>query len=298
MKTLGRYHFKGFQVYCQFSGVDLIKWCLHIDFVGRLLDVTSRSYNNNRTLFSSSFLFWLREFIKHLLNQKMVFFDFNVPYLEPEKTEKPLPDNNGKKNTRLKRAVKAMKLGYSGVAYIRCVKGRNPVFRTYDLVAVKPLNQTVFDHVCKVSEVDLIAIDYSERLSFPWLKLQSSEGYTSEYHIHILSLIFKPGGKLLQMQRGKSIISISRASSANELRGLYDVANLFPLRGLSMERAKAVTSKNCRALIARALRKKQFYKETIRIQRSLGLLTPITGMKSPAAKEIFNNKQSYRTRTI
>lgn len=54
--------------------------------------------------------------------------------------------------------------------------------------------------------------------------------------------------QLVDQTRGKSIISISRASSANELRGLYDVANLFPLRGLSMERAKAMTSKNCRHL--------------------------------------------------
>ncbi|KAI3909896.1 hypothetical protein MKW98_012950 [Papaver atlanticum] len=312
----------------------------------------------------------------------MVFFDFNVPYLEPEKTEKPLPDSNGKKNTRLKIAVKAMELGYSGVAYNRCMKGvmsdndrctiylfplssllkasptlsdsvkfhrellkvplntpfrqytrltvtvenivqagvlnsGNPVLKTYDLVAVKPLNQTVFDHVCKVSEVDLIAIDFSERLPFrlklPMVKvaievhslslflifflmydeLESNSSYFEACtkicmvlfiimqrgiyfeitYSHLISDIqarrqIVTNAKLLvDWTRGKNIIFTSDASSVNELRGPYDVANLSSLLGLSMERAKAATSKNCRALIARALRKQQFYKEAIGVEK-------------------------------
>ncbi|KAI3839698.1 hypothetical protein MKW98_010003 [Papaver atlanticum] len=268
----------------------------------------------------------------------MVFFDFNVPYLEPEKT-----DSNGKKNTRLKIAVKAMELGYSGVAYNRCMKGvmsdndrctiylfplssllkvsptlsdsvkfhrellkvplntpfrqytrltvtvenivqagvlnsGNPVLKTYDLVAVKPLNQTVFDHVCKVSEVDLIAIDFSERLPFrlklPMVKAAIERGiYFEITYSHLISDIqarrqIVTNAKLLvNWTRGKNIIFTSGASSVNELRGPYDVANLSSLLGLSMERAKAATSKNCRALIARALRKKQFYKEAIRVEK-------------------------------
>ncbi|KAI3903046.1 hypothetical protein MKW92_024828, partial [Papaver armeniacum] len=72
---------------------------------------------------------------------------------------------------------------------------------------------------------------------------------------------------LADWTRGKNIIFTSGASSVNELRGPYDVANLSSLLGLSMERAKAATSKNCRALIARALRKKQFYKEAVRVEK-------------------------------
>ncbi|KAI3874578.1 hypothetical protein MKW92_036809, partial [Papaver armeniacum] len=72
---------------------------------------------------------------------------------------------------------------------------------------------------------------------------------------------------LVDWTRGKNIIFTSGASSVNELRGPYDVANLSSLLGLSMERAKAATSKNCRALIARALRKKQFFKEAIRVEK-------------------------------
>ncbi|KAI3964551.1 hypothetical protein MKW92_053797 [Papaver armeniacum] len=264
----------------------------------------------------------------------MVFFDFNVPYLEPEKT-----DSNGKKNTRLKIAVKAMELGYSGVAYNRCMKGvmsdkdrctiylfpvssllkasptlsdsvkfhrellkvplntpfrqytrltvtvenivqagvlnsGNPVLKTYDLVAVKPLNQTVFDHVCKVSEVDLIAIDFSERLPFrlklPMVKAAIEvEGILEITYSHLISDIqarrqIVTNAKWIGHE-GKNIIFTSGASSVNELRGPYDVANLSSLLGLYGNVQKLRLQRIAGlALIARALRKKQFFKEAIR----------------------------------
>lgn len=51
---------------------------------------------------------------------------------------------------------------------------------------------------------------------------------------------------LVDWTRGKNLIFSSAAPSVNELRGPYDVANLSSLLGLSMERAKAAISKNCR----------------------------------------------------
>lgn len=152
----------------------------------------------------------------------MVFFDFNVPFLESlsQTTES---SKSGKKTVRLKLVVKAMELGYSGVAYNRTIKGvmaesdrcqiplfplssllkaapalastvrfhrqllnvrldspfrqytrltvavdtaihasslnsGNPILRTYDLVAVRPLNQLAFDQACKVSEVCFLVL--------------------------------------------------------------------------------------------------------------------------------------------
>lgn len=147
----------------------------------------------------------------------MGFFDFNIPYQEGGGTDKTL-----RKNTRLKLVVKAMELGYSGIAYNRTIKGvmsdsdccsisllplssllkhapsisssvafhrrllnvptsspfrqytrltvavvstlqaaalnsGNPILKTYDLVAVRPLNQIAFEQACKVSEVCYLA---------------------------------------------------------------------------------------------------------------------------------------------
>ncbi|WCJ41294.1 Ribonuclease P protein subunit p30 [Euphorbia peplus] len=71
---------------------------------------------------------------------------------------------------------------------------------------------------------------------------------------------------LVDWTRGRNIILSSGAPSVSELRGPYDVANLSSLHGLSTERAKAAISKNCRNLIAIALRKKHFHKDTIRVE--------------------------------
>ena len=140
----------------------------------------------------------------------MGFFDLNIPYDGTTAA--------GDKSSRIKVVVKAMELGYSGVAYNRKIKGvmsdsdscsipplslssllklapslsssvrfhrsllgvplsspfrqytrltvavdsspqasalnsGNPVLKSYDLVAVRPLNQNAFDQACQVSEV-------------------------------------------------------------------------------------------------------------------------------------------------
>lgn len=64
-----------------------------------------------------------------------------------------------------------------------------------------------------------------------------------ELIIWVLFIIFQ---LLVDWTRGKNLIFSSAAPSVNELRGPYDVANLSSLLGLSMERAKAAISKNCR----------------------------------------------------
>ncbi|KAJ9698296.1 hypothetical protein PVL29_007402 [Vitis rotundifolia] len=264
----------------------------------------------------------------------MGFFDLNIPYDGTTAA--------GDKSSRIKVVVKAMELGYSGVAYNRKIKGvmsdsdycsipplslssllklapslsssvrfhrsllgvplsspfrqytrltvavdsspqasalnsGNPVLKSYDLVAVRPLNQNAFDQACQVSEVDLIAIDFSEKLPFrlklPMVKAAIKRGvYFEITYSNLISDVqsrkqmISNAKLLVDWTRGNNLIFSSAAPSVNELRGPYDVANLSSLLGLSMERAKAAISKNCRSLIANALRKNQFYKEAIRVE--------------------------------
>ncbi|CAI0545207.1 unnamed protein product [Linum tenue] len=260
----------------------------------------------------------------------MGFFDLNIPY------ETSLPS----KATRMKLVIKAMELGYSGVAYNRTMRGvmsdhdrcsipllsfssllslvpslassvsfhrellgvsqntpfrqytrltvcvdspaqaqvlnsGNPILKSYDVVAVKPTNQVAFDHACEKSEVDIIAIDFSEKLPFR-LKMSMVKAAVERgvyFEIIYSDLIAErrqmiPNAKLLvDWTRGKNLIFSSAASSVNEIRGPYDVANLLSmLLGLSMERAKAAISKNCRNLLTNSLRKRYFYKEAIRVE--------------------------------
>uniref|UniRef100_A0A0E0MIK5 RNase P subunit p30 family protein n=1 Tax=Oryza punctata TaxID=4537 RepID=A0A0E0MIK5_ORYPU len=75
---------------------------------------------------------------------------------------------------------------------------------------------------------------------------------------------------LVDWTKGNNLIISSAAHTASEIRGPYDAINLSSyLLGLSAQRAKAAISINCRSLISKALRKKHFYKETIRIDRLL-----------------------------
>ncbi|KAK2980281.1 hypothetical protein RJ640_024985 [Escallonia rubra] len=164
-----------------------------------------------------------------------------------------------------------------GPAQASALNSGNPILKSYDIVAVRPLNQSAFEQACQASEVDLIAIDFSEKLPFrlkqPMVKAAIGRGVYFE--ISYSSLIMDAqvrrqmitNAKLLvDWTCGKNLILSSAAPSVTEVRGPYDVANLASLLGLSMERAKAAISKNCRSLIADALRKKQFYKEAIRVE--------------------------------
>lgn len=150
-----------------------------------------------------------------LLYCQMGFFDLNIPYHE---SDRHATDKSSLKGRRLKLALKAMELGYTGVAYNRTLKGvmsesdrcstplfpisklspssssffasvklhrellnvavsspfrqytrltvivdipsqastlnaGNPILRSYDIVAVRPMNQNAFDQACQTSEV-------------------------------------------------------------------------------------------------------------------------------------------------
>ncbi|KAG8494983.1 hypothetical protein CXB51_012735 [Gossypium anomalum] len=275
----------------------------------------------------------------------MGFFDLNIPYTDST----PLSKANSAvaKSTRIKIVIKAMELGYTGIAYNRTIRGvmsdrdrcsipllglssllnvapflsssvnfhrdllgvprsspfrqytrltvcidtasqsqalnsGNPILKTYDIVAVRPLNQNAFDHACEKAEMDIISIDFSDKLPFrlklPMVKAAITRGIYFEItysdlivDVHqrrqiISNAKVRNPELLLDWTRGKNVILSSAAPSVCEVRGPNDVANLASLLGLSMERAKAAISKNCRSLLTNALRRKHFFKEVIRVE--------------------------------
>ncbi|XP_042401860.1 uncharacterized protein LOC121991861 [Zingiber officinale] len=269
-----------------------------------------------------------------------LFFDLSIPYLEDGGD--PSLEMKSRKDARLETVVRAMELGYVGIAYdrhfrvisdsLRCsidpfpldsllevapslfssaafhrdllgaprsstfrqytrltvsVTGAaaavslngNALLKTYDLVAVRPLNQEAFDKACESSMVDIITLDFSQKLPFRLkissIKLAIQRGLYFEVtysHLiadsHVRRKILSDVKLLSDWSRGKNLLISSAASTVNDIRGPLDVANLAVfLLGLSAERAKYTISQNCRSLLANAIRKKRFYKETIRIER-------------------------------
>ncbi|XWS71751.1 hypothetical protein CRYUN_Cryun03dG0165700 [Craigia yunnanensis] len=270
----------------------------------------------------------------------MGFFDLNITYTDST------PPNNANsaaaKSNRIKIVIKAMELGYTGIAYNRTIRGvmsdrdrcsislltlssllniapflsssvnlhrdllgvprsspfrqytrltvcidtasqsqalnsGNPVLKTYDIVSVRPLNQNAFDHACEKAEVDIISINFSDkvpfRLKLPMVKAAIKRGVYFEItysdlivDVHLRRQMISNAKLLVGWTQGKNLVFSSAAPSVCEVRGPNDVANLATLLGLSIERAKAAISKNCRSLLASALRRKHFFKEAIRIE--------------------------------
>ncbi|XP_021801408.1 uncharacterized protein LOC110745592 isoform X1 [Prunus avium] len=162
-------------------------------------------------------------------------------------------------------------------AQSQALNSGNPILKTYDLVAAKPLNQSAFELACEKLEVDIIAIDFSDKLPFrlkmPMVKAAIERGvYFEITYANIIAddqarkQIITNAKLLVDWTRGRNLIVSSAAPTANEFRGPYDVANLMSLLGLSMERAKMAISRNCRTIISNAMRKKHFFKEAIRVE--------------------------------
>ncbi|KFK27536.1 hypothetical protein AALP_AA8G396000 [Arabis alpina] len=163
------------------------------------------------------------------------------------------------------------------VAQCHCLNSGNPVLKSYDIVAVRPLNQSTFDHVCQKAEVDVISIDFSDetlfRLSYPMVKVAIQRGIYFEIKYYDLlkdakarRQVISNAKLLVEWTKGKNLIISSGAPLVSELRGPNDVINLMFLIGLSNERARAAVSKNCRNMIAKVLKKKRFHKEAVRVE--------------------------------
>ncbi|VVB16660.1 unnamed protein product [Arabis nemorensis] len=179
------------------------------------------------------------------------------------------------------------------IAQCHCLNSGNPVIKSYDIVAVRPLNQNTFDHVCEKAEVDLISIDFSDeklfRLNYPSVKAAIQRGIYFEIKYYDLlkdaltrRQVISNAKLLVDWTKGKNLIISSGAPSVSELRGPNDVINLMFLIGLSSERARAAISKNCRNMIAKVLKKKRFHKEAVRVEMlsssdSFSLEQPLSG---------------------
>ncbi|KAF8102397.1 hypothetical protein N665_0198s0101 [Sinapis alba] len=175
----------------------------------------------------------------------------------------------------------------------------NPVLKSYDIVAVRPMNQYAFDQACTKAEVDIISIDFSNllfRLMHPSVKAAVKRGvYFEIKYSHLLSdaekrrQVISNAKLLVDWTKGKNLIISSGAPSEHkgppsvtELRGPNDVINLMSLLGLSSERARAAISVNCRNMIAKILKKKRFHKEAVRVEllsssETFSLEQPLSG---------------------
>ncbi|CAG8674574.1 2496_t:CDS:2, partial [Ambispora leptoticha] len=159
----------------------------------------------------------------------------------------------------------------------------NQTLSTYDILSVQPMNEKLFHAACNNYDVDIISLDLGTRLPF-YLK-HGILGKAIERGIYF-EICYAPAiqdstsrrhlisnaQNLVRVTRGKNIIISSGAQKAMELRGPYDIVNLGTIMGMNQEVSKDCISTNCRALLYRAMTRRDVHKSVI-------ASAPISSMK-------------------
>ncbi|BDA47015.1 Ribonuclease P protein subunit p30 [Coccomyxa sp. Obi] len=141
--------------------------------------------------------------------------------------------------------------------------GPNPITASYDLLAVQPLSERVFQQACTTLVVDVITFDMARRLPFRLWPGPLQAAVKRGVHLEICYSaalrdetsrrnFFSNASALVRAARGHGIIVSSGARTAFELRGPYDVMNLVTLCGLTEQQAKAAMSERCRQVARHA----------------------------------------------
>eukprot|EP00842_Homolaphlyctis_polyrhiza_P001120 jgi/Hompol1/2008/HPOL_004985-RA len=140
---------------------------------------------------------------------------------------------------------------------------------SYDIIAVTPTTEKLFQTACQTLEVDIISLDMSARLAFPirtaTLNAAVQRGVYFEicYSASIRNeaarrQLISNAALLVRNVKGKNIIISSQARAAFEFRAPFDVMNLnhgwhfafsASLFGLNHSLAKAALSINARSVI-------------------------------------------------
>eukprot|EP00250_Pteridium_aquilinum_P015817 c22780_g1_i1 orf=57-1295(+) len=154
----------------------------------------------------------------------------------------------------------------------------NPVLRSYDLVAIRPTSQKVFDQACTHLEVDVISLDFLHRLP---IRLKAASIHAALERGVFFEVSFSgafqdvkarrelfANSQILQgLTRGRNIIVSSGARRSMDLRGPNDIANMGTMFGLSREAGKLSVSKNCEDAVLRGLSRKRTYKSAVIVER-------------------------------
>ncbi|KAF9405472.1 hypothetical protein BGZ94_003526 [Podila epigama] len=200
-----------------------------------------------------------------------------------------LPDVNIKQYSRLTLAVDEISQNYG-------LNASNPSVLSYDILAVQPTNEKLFQAACGTFEVDIISLDMSARL--PFYMKHSTVGLAVERGIYFEVCygaairdatarrnLISNAQSLIRVTRGKNIILSSQAMRAMELRGPYDIVNFGTLLGLNQAVAKECLSSNCRAVI--------FHAETRRnTVRAVASVDPVSSLTETEAWKLGAKKRA------
>lgn len=147
---------------------------------------------------------------------------------------------------------------------------------TFDILAVRPTSEKMFQHACTSMDIDIISLDMSQRLPF-YIKhstvgLAITRGIRLEIcyasgisDINCRKNLISNASALIRATRGKGIIISSEASNLMYCRSGYDIINLSTFWGLSQERGKNAIGKEARSVIIHGEARKNASKGIIKL---------------------------------
>ncbi|KAF9216508.1 hypothetical protein CPC16_002805 [Podila verticillata] len=199
-----------------------------------------------------------------------------------------LPGVNLKQYSRLTLVVDDVSQNYG-------LNANNPSVLSYDILAVQPTNEKLFQAACGTFEVDIISLDMSARLPF-YLK-HSTVGLAVERGIYFELCysaairdatarrnLISNAQSLIRVTRGKNIILSSQAMKAMELRGPYDIVNFGTLLGLNQAVAKDCLSSHCRAVAVHAETRRNTTRAVISVD-------PVSSLTETEAWKLGNKRK-------
>ena len=132
--------------------------------------------------------------------------------------------------------------------------------QSYDILAIQPRNEKLFQQACQTLEIDVISLNMMERLpfflKFPTMNAAIERGV--HFEITYSPALRDPSRKktliaqainLVAMAKGKNIIVSSGADNEMDFRGPYDLINLGLLFNFTEKQSKAAVTNNCRAVL-------------------------------------------------
>ena len=139
--------------------------------------------------------------------------------------------------------------------------------QAFDILAVQPSTEKLYQQACKSLEIDIISFDMSRRLPF-YLKFPTVHAAVERgVHFEIIystafmgtterTQLLSIAMNMVVFTKGKNIILSSGAEHELDFRGPYDIVNLGLLFNFKEEQSKAAITKNCRAVLFHAQARK------------------------------------------
>ncbi|KAL5475147.1 hypothetical protein EMCRGX_G027210 [Ephydatia muelleri] len=161
----------------------------------------------------------------------------------------------------------------------------SPPAETYDLLAVRPGSEKVFQHACSTLNIDIISLDLSQRIPFYMKYPQVSQAMERGLHFEICYSpairdvtarrnVIANAQELVKMTKGKgNIILSSEARSDFELRPPEDVSNLCHLFGFKNDQCKGTLTTVCRSVLMHAVMRRETAKGVVGCVRMDSLLS-------------------------